>query len=186
MIAVVGLLLTTGGNDGLPNPSVGIDERLREARERLHLQRLWPESSELDVQLRTQAHLQASGGTPTANALQPTGASLDRTRLGGDAGSGIQEESPTRSSNLGAVQALICAYPWPQGCDYWIAVARCESGLRPSVYSSGGQYVGLFQVWTGHGYGEIWLLDPANNTLAAWELSHEGTYTGAWPWCQWQ
>ena len=87
-----------------------------------------------------------------------------------------------------SIEAIIAARfnESPYGADYWITVARCESSLRPSAIGYGGAYVGLFQVWLGHGYGYDWLLDPYNNTLAAWKLSHEGTYTGAWPWCQYQ
>ncbi len=87
-----------------------------------------------------------------------------------------------------STEALICAYPWPQGCDYWIGMARCEStlGQDPNAYADWNPYVGLFQIWEEHGYGREWLKDDANNTLAAWELSHEGTRTNPWPVCQWQ
>ncbi len=84
------------------------------------------------------------------------------------------------------VRGIICSFDWPQGCDYWIAIAACESSLQSTSISYKATYVGLYQVWTGHGYGYTWLLDPYNNTLAAWELSDGGTYTGAWPYCQWQ
>ena len=81
---------------------------------------------------------------------------------------------------------IICSFDWPQGCAYWIALAYCESTLEPYAVGYAGRYIGLFQVWVNHGFGYDWLLDPYNNTLAAWRLSDEGTYTGAWPYCQWQ
>lgn len=90
------------------------------------------------------------------------------------------------SATEGGLKALICSYPWPQGCEYWTGIAWCESNLSPNAIGYMGSYIGLFQVWVGHGYAYSWLLDPFNNTLAAWELSYGGTYTGAWPWCQYQ
>ncbi len=84
------------------------------------------------------------------------------------------------------IEAIICAYPWPQGCDYWVAVAFCESSLQPSAVGYAGQYVGLYQVWLQHGYPSDWLLDPYNNTQAAWELSYGGWYTRPWPVCRYQ
>ncbi len=83
-----------------------------------------------------------------------------------------------------SIEGIICSFDWD--CDYWIAVAFCESSLGPSAIGYEGVYVGLYQVWLGHGYGFDWLLDPYNNTLAAWELSKEGTVTSPWPWCQYQ
>ena len=97
---------------------------------------------------------------------------------------GTQLDSKDSKELQTYVRNIICSFPWPQGCEYWIAVAWCESSLRPSAIGYIGTYVGLFQVWTGHGYGFNWLLDLYNNTLAAWELSNGGTYTGAWPVCQ--
>ncbi len=85
-----------------------------------------------------------------------------------------------------SIEGIICAYPWPQGCDYWIAVAFCESGLYPGAIGYGGAYIGIFQIWAGHNYPYDWLLDPYNNTLAAWELSKEGTVTSPWPYCRFQ
>ena len=85
-----------------------------------------------------------------------------------------------------SIEGIICSFDWPQGCEYWVGIAECESTLSPSSIGYRGAYVGLFQVWSGHDYGYSWLLDPYNNTLAAWELSDGGIYTGAWPYCQWQ
>lgn len=84
------------------------------------------------------------------------------------------------------VVGIICSFDWPQGCTYWVAVADCESGLHPSASGYGGSYVGLFQVWLGHGYGADWLTEPHNNVLAAWELSHGGVNTYHWPYCRYQ
>jgi len=85
-----------------------------------------------------------------------------------------------------SIEGIICSFDWPQGCDYWIAVASCESSLYARALGFRSEYVGLLQIWTGHGYAYEWLLDPYNNTLAAWELSREGTYTAPWPYCRWQ
>ena len=81
-----------------------------------------------------------------------------------------------------SIEGIICARF--DDCDYWIAVAVCESSLSPQAIGYAGAYVGLFQIWLGHGYGYDWLTDPYNNTLAAWELSKEGTVTTPWPYCQ--
>ena len=99
-------------------------------------------------------------------------------------------EAPTPNS----IEGIICSFNWPQGCEYWIALAFCESSLRLSVVGYAGAYVGLFQVWLGHGYAYAWLLNPYNNTLAAWELStveiegvkYGGINTAPWPYCQYQ
>ncbi len=135
-----------------------------------------PVEGQIDVQLTTAlADLQVSP-TPKATNL---GASTDSTK---DDTLGVQElPLPTMAEE---VTSLICSYPWPQGCDYWIAVAFCESSLSPNAIGYMGSYVGLFQVWLGHGYSGQWLLDPSNNVLATWELSHEGTRTNPWPYCQ--
>jgi len=92
----------------------------------------------------------------------------------------------TEPANPNSIEGIICSFNWPQGCAYWIRLAACESSLRPSSVGYSGRHIGLFQVWTGHSYSTDWLLNPHNNTLAAWELSNGGTYTGAWPVCQWQ
>ncbi len=93
---------------------------------------------------------------------------------------------PEQRASRQDVREIVCSYPWPQGCAYWIRIALCESSLSSDAIGHMDSYVGLFQVWLGHGYGHTWLLDPSNNVLAAWELSHGGEYTGAWPWCQYQ
>ncbi len=85
-----------------------------------------------------------------------------------------------------SLRDTVCSYPWPQGCDYWIGIAQCESTLGQNPRAYEGNYIGLFQIWMGHGYDREWLKDDKNNVQAAWEISHEGTYTGAWPYCQWQ
>ncbi len=99
------------------------------------------------------------------------------------------EALPVVSRQLpSSIEAIIAARfnESPYGADYWIAVAHCESSLRPSAIGHGETYIGLFQVWLNHGYGYAWLLDPYNNTLAAWELSREGTVTSPWPYCRYQ
>ncbi len=137
------------------------------------------EGAGLDVQLHTQAHLQAQGGTPTetTEAVAAQLRALDSRTP--------NEEAAPRGLD-GTVVALICAYPWPQGCDYWVGIAWCEStlGQDPNAYADWNPYVGLFQIWMGHNYERRWLEDDTNNVLAAWELSHEGTRTSPWPYCQ--
>ncbi|KKK92972.1 hypothetical protein LCGC14_2697570 [marine sediment metagenome] len=145
-----------------------------------------PDEGKVDVPPHTLADLQAQGRTPAAEATELKASPSDRQELDRTVDSGIPYVQPAQTGSIGTIQALICAYPWPQGCDYWIALASCESSLRPDAVSYGGQYVGLFQIWTGHGYGYTWLLEAYNSTLAAWELSHEGTRTSPWPYCQWQ
>jgi hypothetical protein len=134
-----------------------------------------PSKGTVDVSPYTLADLQAQGRTPP-----PT------TKMGQG---GIPSNDVPQETFRGRddVEVLICAYPWPQGCDYWIGIARCEStlGQDPNAYADWNPYVGLFQIWIGHNYERGWLEDDANNVLAAWELSHEGTRTSPWPYCQW-
>ena len=93
-------------------------------------------------------------------------------------------QASEQSYLLPNLEAIVCSYPWPQGCTYWLGVAWCESGWNPSAVSYTGAYIGLFQIWTAHGYTN--LTDPVANTRAAWELSNGGTNTAPWPWCQYQ
>ena len=141
----------------------------------------------IDVLPYALAHLQAQGRTPTEGATQyrvPTGSKPSKS------GEISETASETEAGHRGTpgVEGLICAYPWPQGCNYWTGVARCEStlGEDPDAYADWNPYVGLFQVDVAHGYGREWLKVDANNVLAAWEISHEGTRTSPWPYCQWQ
>jgi len=83
-----------------------------------------------------------------------------------------------------SIEGIICSFDWPQGCAYWAGLAMCESNLQATSTGYGGRYVGLFQVWLGHGYSVDWLLDPYNNTLAAYELSDGGKNTAPWPYCR--
>ena len=140
----------------------------------------------LDAWLYTRAHLQAPGGTPTPTPREP-GGTIESAHTPAAWESEVATELEVERRSLSRVEGIICAYPWPQGCEYWIGVAWCEStlGQNLSAYSS-LTYTGLFQIWSCHGYGWEWLQDDANNTLAAWELSDGGKYTGAWPYCQWQ
>jgi len=85
-----------------------------------------------------------------------------------------------------SIEGIICTRFGSANCGYWIQVGMCESSLNPYAVGYGGVFVGLFQVWTAHGYGYDWLLDPYNNTLAAWELSDGGKNTASWPYCRWQ
>ena len=175
--------MTTGGNheaeikgqawsqDYVRPTEEGQERTLREVRPSI--------KEDIDVRLHTQAHLQAQGGTPTetTEAVAAQLRALDSRTP--------NEEAAPRGLD-GTVVALICAYPWPQGCDYWVGIAWCEStlGQDPNAYADWNPYVGLFQIWMGHNYERRWLEDDTNNVLAAWELSHEGTRTSPWPYCQ--
>ena len=128
--------------------------------------------------------------TPTALATPTTVPSVQRPGVSSKSpmeslSNPIRQEDDAPSADL---HQTICSYPWPQGCDYWLEVVQCEStlGEDPNAYTDWNPYVGLFQIWIGHGYDREWLKDDTNNTQAAWEVSHEGRYTGAWPYCQWQ
>jgi hypothetical protein len=191
VIAVLGLLLTTGGYDVLEPVERDKAKPVAQEAWAITFQEAKARSNKaeaiLDVQLHTQAHLQASGGTPTAAATEL--ADNEGTEAAGTVDGvldRLQAPLEPQYGGVGRTAELICAYPWPQGCDYWIAIAFCESSLRPSALGFGGYYVGLFQVWTGHGYEYDRLLEPLYNTQAAWELSYEGIYTRPWPRCQWQ
>ena len=135
------------------------------------------EGQTVDARLITLADLQAQGRTPTESTEEEAA----KDDIVGGSKVYIYEDAA-------GIAEAICAYPWPQGCDYWIGIARCEStlGQDPWAYDDRNPYIGLFQVDEAHGYGREWLKDDANNTLAAWELSHEGTRTSPWPYCQWQ
>lgn len=146
--------------------------------------RRFQEDTRVDVSLITLADLQTQGRTSTAETRKPSAIGetwASESHLYTD-----NEKEPT--SIPSGVRAVICSYSWPQGCDYWVGIARCEStlGQDPDAYADWNPYVGLFQIWIGHNYERGWLKDDANNVLAAWELSREGAYTGAWPYCQWQ
>ena len=71
---------------------------------------------------------------------------------------------------------LVCSYDWD--CSWALAVIACESGGNPDAYNPAG-YVGLFQIWEGHGPG---LRDPATNVAAAYSLYVSGG-RGNWPNC---
>ena len=136
----------------------------------------------LDVPLPTPTAL----ATPEAvRDLSPPRAGVSENEAAVALAGDVRVHGSTMAPEL-AAQRVICSYPWPQGCDYWIAVAFCESSLNPLVIGHGGGFVGLYQIWLGHGYGYDWLLDPANSALAAWELSDGGTNTAPWPICRWQ
>jgi len=155
---------------------------------------LAPQDVVQDTKVEAQRQIRSAERQVDAQLVTPTPTPEVDERLAST--SSVAELPYTEAINIGCsevyfnedsgcdIQGIICSFPWPQGCNYWIAVAWCESSLRPSAIGYLGAYVGLFQVWTGHGYGFNWLLDLYNNTLAAWELSNGGTYTGAWPVCQ--
>jgi hypothetical protein len=139
----------------------------------------------------------AEGDTAPIGAGEPEHGSLDGGAVDGAWATGTQDVAVDIGKDGGgavlpyvtapnSIEGIICDRfgDSPYGCDYWIAVAFCESSLRPSAVGYAGRYTGLYQVWLGHGYPHDWLLDPYNNTLAAWELSREGTVTTPWPYCR--
>lgn len=125
--------------------------------------------------------------TATTSSSRPGGLSATPTPVPTDSNEARGAKVPPSSGahkTIPELEAIVCAYDWPQGCGYWLAVAQCESSFNIRAVGYGGAYLGLFQIWTGHGYEN--LFDAAANTQAAWELSGEGRYTGAWPYCQYQ
>ncbi len=200
MIVGLGLLLTTiGGHDGdsrNSDPSVhdGWRDRFL-AGSRVDTAPLGEE--QIDVQLHTQAKLlsysmQEQGSTSTAATGKPTGAAQENELLDGVWDTAIKVGS-TPSSGRAGVEGLICAYSWPQGCDYWIAVFACESSLDPTK-DTNWPYIGLGQIDVelhhdlilsmGYTIEDMHLAEP--NLAVSWRLSHDGTRTSPWPWCQWQ
>lgn len=55
--------------------------------------------------------------------------------------------------------------------------------MNPSAVGGGGIYLGLFQIWIGHGFTN--LLDPATNIAAAYQI-YRSSGPGAWPVCSLQ
>ncbi|MCH8007337.1 MAG: DUF348 domain-containing protein [Chloroflexi bacterium] len=79
-------------------------------------------------------------------------------------------------SSGGAWSDLVCSYGWD--CNWALAVIQCESGGNSAAYNPAG-YVGLFQIWEGHGAN---LRDPATNIAAAYSLYRSGGRSN-WPNC---
>ena len=79
-------------------------------------------------------------------------------------------------SSGGAWSDLVCSYGWD--CNWALAVIQCESGGNSAAYNPAG-YVGLFQIWEGHGAN---LRDPATNIAAAYSLYLSGGRSH-WPNC---
>ena len=81
------------------------------------------------------------------------------------------------------VVEAICSLPWP--CEKMVAIASCESGLRPDAANPAGYY-GLFQI--GHwfaGWDNPW----TNAQTAYYEkylpaLQASGNGLSPWPLCQ--
>jgi uncharacterized protein YabE (DUF348 family) len=83
--------------------------------------------------------------------------------------------SPPASS--GDWRDIVCTYGWD--CGWAMAVIMCESGGNPNAYNPAGPYIGLFQIYGGHGSN---LQDPATNIAAAYSLYLSGG-RGNWPNC---
>jgi hypothetical protein len=182
VIAVVGLLLTTGGYDGIP-----LGSERSGAGQVTEVAAGVRATEKIDARLIPLADLQAQGGTPTlaASDARSTPGSGDR----GD----VAEVVPTQRTTTDRVRDTICSYPWPQGCEYWIAIFFCEATLDPTK-DTNWPYVGLGQIDVelhhdlilsmGYTVEDMYLAAP--NLAVSWRLSHEGTRTSPWPWCQWQ
>jgi uncharacterized protein YabE (DUF348 family) len=80
-------------------------------------------------------------------------------------------------ASVGSWRDLVCSYGWD--CDWALAVIACESGGNPGAYNPAGPFIGLFQIWAGHGSN---LNDPATNIAAAYSLYLSGG-RGHWPNC---
>jgi len=93
-------------------------------------------------------------------------------------------EYPEAVPAEGSIADVICSYPWP--CSEAVAIAQCESTLRPDAISWTGESFGLFQVHSLHAYRwpdfwESWS-DPVRNTEYAFELWSEHGWA---PWDCW-
>ena len=81
------------------------------------------------------------------------------------------------------VVAAICSLPWP--CERMVAIAACESGLRPDAANPAGYY-GLFQInyWFA-GWDNPWTnAQTAYNTKYLPSLQAGGDGTSPWPHCR--
>jgi soluble lytic murein transglycosylase-like protein len=81
----------------------------------------------------------------------------------------------------GSIIAIIeaAAARWGVSGSWMVAIARCESGLRPTAYNPSGPYIGLFQflpsTFAGNGGTSIYSpTDQAN--IAAKMLAHGQAY----------
>lgn len=80
----------------------------------------------------------------------------------------------------GSIEQAICAYPWE--CATAVAIARCESALRPDAVGDGSY--GLFQIqasahaWKWADFWQAWS-DPVRNAEYAWEI-YQGRGWYAW------
>ena len=112
--------------------------------------------------------------------IATTRASPDRrasSALASTSGASASAQSiSTSQCSVGAWSDLVCAYGWD--CNWALAVIQCESSGNPDAYNPAG-YVGLFQVWEGHGPN---LRDPATNVAAAYSLYLSGG-SSHWPNC---
>jgi soluble lytic murein transglycosylase-like protein len=86
----------------------------------------------------------------------------------------------------GTVAAIIMAAAAANGVDgnWMVAIASCESGMRPNAYNPGGPYIGLYQflpsTFAAHGGTNIY--DPTQQAnIAASMLAHGGARS--WPVC---
>jgi len=87
-----------------------------------------------------------------------------------------RQPAPVAAAYVGDWSDIVCSYGWD--CEWALAVIQCESGGNANAYNGAG-YVGLFQIWEGHGAN---LTDPATNIAAAYSLYLSGG-AGNWPNC---
>jgi soluble lytic murein transglycosylase-like protein len=81
----------------------------------------------------------------------------------------------------GSIIAIIeaAAARWGVSGSWMVAIARCESGLRPTAYNPSGPYIGLFQFLpsTFAGNGGTNIYDPTDQAnIAAKMLAHGQAY----------
>lgn len=88
--------------------------------------------------------------------------------------------------DLASYNQHVIRLTWPDHLEAWaIKVARCESTLNAEAVNWAGPYIGLFQIWVGHGYSTSSLMDPIYNSEQAYLLYlRQGAQ--AWPYCQYR
>jgi len=98
-----------------------------------------------------------------------------------------------RSGDFSSFDGYACAYPWPRGCAYAVAVIYCESSFHEGA-DSNWPYVGWWQIdvqmhaglIASLGYTVSDMYSGGPNTAVAWHLSSGGLNMSPWPYCQWQ
>ena len=172
MLGVVGAAATDGGNDGTTD---GLRERPGAVR------RAQGGGTNLGMVLGPPAP--EEGGAPAPSVVAASSG-------GGHASGSIQPdvpEHPKAVAEEGAVADAICELPWP--CAEALAVASCESTLRPDAVSWTGESFGLMQIhaetWAvfmdAHGFDfwNQWMIAEKNLQMAyiIWQRSGWGAWS---------